>query len=161
MYVGYCIPGCVQPVAMESRYVCRVHQHHQAAKLGGYASARGNRHHGNDRLTSLDRHLPRDVDSQTASGRRVMTSSIGQPDSDEETTVEDHLMKDDGKTVVDEEPVWIVRSPSNSTYGDPCRRHRRRSPEVNPTFRQLAAEVLQPDDDVIRRRRRRNSKEKL
>jgi len=155
------MPDYLQPVAIESRYVCHVHQQYrQTSKRGRCASARGNHYHGNNHLTSLDRHLSTDIDNETPG--RVMMSSIGQPDSDVEARVEDRLLQDDEQAAaaadVDEEPVWIVRSPCNSTQSGNVWRHRQRGPDVNPTCRQLAAEVLRPDDGVIRRRKKKKTK---
>ena len=151
---------CLQPIAVESRYVCRVHQrNHQTSKRDYCASARGNPHHGNNNLASADR--PTDVDNKTTSGRHMMMSSMEQADNDEETMREDRVMQEDVQEQLaaaaddNEEPVWIARSPTSN--GSSCQ-HRQYISDVSPTDRQLAAEEFLLDDHGIRRRRRRISK---
>jgi len=145
----------MQPPAIESRYVCRIHQQKQE----DLASADDNHHRGNNNFTLAD------VGNKTTSGRRVMTSSKGQQDDDVETTVEDRLMEEDGQgqdqlaaaADDEEEPVWIARSPCASTSNGESWRHRRYASDINPTGHQLASEVLLPDDNVVRRRKKRKT----
>ena len=169
---------CLQPAAIEWRYVCRVHQRNQQiSKRDRCASARGRLHHASDNLTSSNR--PTDVGNKTTSGRHVMTGSsfiadrpvmtpsMGQLDDAVERTMEDHdvVMQEAGKNQladsadVDEEPIWILRSPYNSTSNGSSRQHRRYASAVNSTGRQLAPEVLSPDDNIVRRRTGRNTKD--
>jgi len=88
-----CVCECwhVQPVAVESRYVCRVHQRsHQSSNLGCSASAPGRHHDDNWKLT--------DVDDKTTSGSRAMTSSSRQPYSEGETGTGERMMtEEDGE----------------------------------------------------------------
>jgi len=58
----------------------------------------------------------------------------------------------------DEEPVWIARSPRNSTSGDALRRRERYQSDVSPQRCQFPPEVLPPDDDDVRRRGRKRTK---
>ena len=145
----------MQPPAIESRYVCRIHQ-----QKHDLASADDNHHRGDNNLTSSD--CPTDVGNNTTSGCHVMTSSKGQQDDDAETTVEDCLIEEEGQDQlaaaadVEEEPVWIARSPCTSTFNGGSWRHRQYTADINPTGQQLASEVFRPDDSVVRRRR--NSK---
>jgi len=162
----------VQPVAVESRYMCRVHQrNHQSSKSGHPASAPRRYHH--DDKTPLERQLSKDVDDETTSGRRCeMTSSSGRVDEGGEAITEEGMTQENGREEFDaaaatvdyddddddDEPVWIKRSPRNSTSDDISWRRERHLPDVHP---QYAPEVFRPDDDddVRRRKRRRTRKD--
>ena len=150
----------MQPPAIESRYVCRIHQQKQE----DLASADDNRHRGSNNLTSADR--PADVGNKTTSGRRIMTSSKAEKDDDVETAIDDRRMEEDGQDQLaaaaddEEEPVWIARSPCTSTSNGGSWRHRRYAADINPTGHQPASEVLLPDDNGVRRRKERKTTKK-
>ena len=156
--IKYRMSACVQPAAVESRYVCHIHQQHDQSTAPDH-------HHDNGNLASRDRQLSTaDVDDGTTSGRRAMTSSGGQLErrTGERTMMEDGQEEvdaaadadndddDDDDDDNDDEPVWIARSPRHSTSGDAVTwPPERRLPDVSPPFE---PEVLRPDDVRLRRR---------
>jgi len=144
----------LQPAAVESRYVCRMHQ---SPELGCETSEPGYRNHDNQ---NLDQHTSRGVDDRTSCGSPVTESSSKLLADGEEMRLEDEA---DGEEQLgtaadddDDATVWIERSPCSSTSNDSTCRRQQYTKDVHPSPPH-APDVLLPDDNSVMRRRRRLS----